>query len=695
MDPGKTTVENTSMKHLFVQFVSPGFLFALLAVSIPILIHLFHFRRFRRVFFPNVSFLQQLSDESKKQSRLKHLLVLLARILAITALVLAFSRPYIPVSDAIIGPDGNIVAVYVDNSFSMDAVGTAGRLIDQARTRALEIASVYQPGDRFLLLTNDFEGRHQRFVSREEFMAMTGEIGLSSRIRTLSEVMERKTALFSEEAPGTGSAYFISDFQKSTMSLDGARPDSSLATFLVPVQAQRYDNVFLDSCWFESPVRLAGQTVMMHARIRNDGSQALSGQPVRLFIDGVQRTLASYDIAAGGETDVELGWTIGPPGFYQGWVEIIDYPVSFDDRLYFSYEVRAETPVLSIEQSGESPYLRALFGRDTTFFYRSVPSFSVDFSAFRNFNLIVLNGLQQVSPAMAMGLGEYVNEGGSLLVFPGRDIDLDSYRQLFEPMELDIYSRLDTLPSRVSSINELHQLYRDVFEHLPENLNLPEVTSHYVIAGTVFSRGETLMQMQNGNPFFVHQPVGQGNVFLSAVPLSEDFSNFPRHTIFVPTLYNIALQSKALQPLYHTIGQNTPIRVREPLMRPDQVFRLRGEAMELIPEQRRTGNQFRLLVHDQLIEAGNYRLYAEDKPVKAVSFNYDRRESALEAYDRNELSAVLLDAGFPWIRIIDTTAMDFERAFQEYRSGRQLWRLFLFLALAFLLAEVLLLRFWK
>ena len=59
-----------------MQFVYPAFLFALLAVAIPVIIHLFHFRRFRRGYFSDVSFLRQLNDESKKQSSLKHLLVL-------------------------------------------------------------------------------------------------------------------------------------------------------------------------------------------------------------------------------------------------------------------------------------------------------------------------------------------------------------------------------------------------------------------------------------------------------------------------------------------------------------------------------------------------------------------------------------------------------------------------------------------
>ena len=683
------------MIHLFIQFVSPGFLLALLAISIPILIHLFHFRRFRRVFFPNISFLQQLSDESKKQSRIKHLLVLAARILAISALVLAFARPYIPVGGERISSDGNLVSIYIDNSFSMDAIGTSGRLLDQAKSRALEIASVYQATDRFLLLTNDFEGRHQRFVSREELESMVREVSISSRVRILTEVMERKSVLFSDEPSGSRSSYYISDFQKNTTSIEGADPDSLITTYFIPLFAQRSDNVYVDTCWFDSPVKLPGQTARMIASIRNDGDEALSGQPVRLYIDGVQRTLASYDLTGRGEAEVELNWTIGAPGFYHGWVEIIDYPVTFDDRLYFSYEVRSQTPVLSIDQSGENRFLRALYGQDSIFLFRATPSFSIDYSSFPMFNLIILNGLDQLPAGLIAELQEFVRHGGSLAVFPGPDIDLVSYQELSNVMELDVFNRLDTFNTRVSSVDELHPVYLDVFDDLPEQADLPTVLSHYRISGTTQSSARHLLLLQNGNPFFTHQPVGDGEVFLSAVPLDEHFSNFPRHTLFVPTMFNMAIQSQSLQPAYHTIGSDIPLQLRDASLRSGEVLKLRGEDMEMIPGQRRSGNRLQLLLHDQVTSAGNYLLYSGDDSLKALSFNYDRRESLMDAYDNASLSGLLMDSGLPWVHVLDAGTGDFERAFQEYRAGHQLWRLFLLLALAFLLAEVLLLRFWR
>jgi hypothetical protein len=678
-----------------MQFVYPGFLFALLAISVPIIIHLFHFRRFRKIYFPNVAFLQHLSDESKKQSRLKHLLVLLARILAITFLVLAFARPFIPVDDATISPEGNSVGVYIDNSFSMEALATTGRLLDQARERAREIAMLYQPTDRFLLLTNDFEGRHQRFMSQEEFLALVDEVQESPAVRTVAGVMERMGELFDGERAAARSAYVISDFQKSTAAIDAMEPDTTMSVFFIPLQAQQAGNVFIDTCWFDTPVKLLGQPVTLKVRIRNDNDHPLESQPVRLHIDGVQRAVASYDVAAQGQTEVELTWTVNTPGIQQGRVEIVDYPVTFDDQLFFSYRSTSEIPVLAINQTRESPFLRALFGRDTTFVFDNMPATSIDFSRFGQYNLIVLHHLSSISPGLARELQQFTEQGGSLVIFPGSGMDDNSYNNFLASMQMDAFAGTDTATTRVTGLNELHEVFSGVFETIPENIDLPVAAQYNVIRRQARSAGQYLLQLENGNHFFTAYPSGRGQTFLSAVPLDDAYSNLPRHPVFVPLMVNIALQSQAYLPLYHVLGGSEPVMLRGRAAGRDEVFRLSATGMEIIPEQRHAGNVTRLFFHDQLQEAGNYMLLQGNEAVRGLSFNYDRRESLLEAYSTQQLNDLILDHGLEQVRVIETGDATFAAALQDFRMGRQLWRHFLVLAIIFLLAEVALLRLWK
>jgi len=678
-----------------MNFVFPGFLFALFAISIPVIIHLFRFRRFRTVLFPNVAFLRQLSEASDKESRLKHLLILLARILAIAFLVMAFAKPYIPADGDDIDPAGNATGIYIDNSFSMDALSVRGTLLDEARESALEIASLYGPADRFLLLTNDFEGRHQRFVSREEFTDLVREIEPSARVRTIGEVLLRKEELFANAPFENRKAYLISDYQKSTSGLEELDPGLTLPTSLIPLPSQEEENLFIDSCWFETPVRLTGEPVTLHVRIRNDGNRNLESQPLRLFINGQQRSVVAFNVAAGGETEVQLSWSAGSEALQQGYVEIVDYPVTFDDRLYFTYTVSSEIPVLAIEGSGSNTYLRALYDRNELFRYRTMPAFSIDYSVFSDYPLILLNGLDRISSGLAMELQRFVDEGGHLAVFPGRQMDILSYETFLRSLDVDTYSRLDTTGIRVSMINEMHPLFDGVFEQLPENIDLPNVTSYYQIARTQRSTGMNLLQLQNGLPFFASYRSGNGRVYLSAVPLDGTFSNFQRHSVFVPVMANIALHSDGLQALYHVIGPEMSVMMSGRRGSSDDVFILKKEDFEVIPEQRRIGNQTQLLFHDQMEEAGNYSLYRGEERVAGLSFNYDRRESLLEAYSPREIQDLITDLQLENVSVVAAGDRPLDQVLTEMVLGRQLWRLFLILALAFLFFEVMLLRFWK
>ena len=80
-----------------MRFLYPNMLWGLLALLIPILIHLFNFRRHKLVYFSNTAVLRNIQQENAKTRKLKYLVTLLLRCLFIAALVLAFAFPYRPV----------------------------------------------------------------------------------------------------------------------------------------------------------------------------------------------------------------------------------------------------------------------------------------------------------------------------------------------------------------------------------------------------------------------------------------------------------------------------------------------------------------------------------------------------------------------------------------------------------------------
>jgi len=115
-----------------IQFVYPFFLWFLAALSIPIIIHLFNFRRFKKIEFTNVRFLKEIKEQTQSHSKLKHLLVLLMRLMALAFLILAFAQPFVPTKSTE-SSGQQIVSLYIDNSFSMNLSGKEGSSFRQGR----------------------------------------------------------------------------------------------------------------------------------------------------------------------------------------------------------------------------------------------------------------------------------------------------------------------------------------------------------------------------------------------------------------------------------------------------------------------------------------------------------------------------------------------------------------------------------
>jgi hypothetical protein len=693
----RTFARNQS-KGFFMEFVNPGFLYGLLAMSIPVIIHLFNFRRFKKVYFTNVAFIRELKQETQKQSKLKHLLILLMRMLAIAAIVMAFARPFIPVENAIINPDSqNIISLYIDNSFSMQAESDQGTLLDAARNKALEIASVYGSADRFQLLTNEFKGSGQRFLSRDEFLEALDEVKINPATRTLPEVIRRQDQVLATESRGNKTAYILSDFQKNMMQQPVPETDTLSRFFMVPFQAVNADNLYIDSCWFEAPVQQRNQSSNLHVRFRNSSTGDYERVPVKLMINDRQKALASLDIAAGQEQEVVLTFSSDQPGIHYGVISITDYPITFDDLLFFSFPVSEKVSILCIHGDGPNGYLNALFGSDTGFYYRTMPEQSLNYSELPEFNMIILNELQSISSGMRQELTRFVENGGSLVVLPGSGIDLTAYNDLLTALSAGRYGPVDTLDVNMNRINLDHPLYHGVFEEIPENINLPRVLEHYPIHLSSRQIHDKLLELENGDIFLNVQPYGQGRVYLFAVPIATRFSNFPRHALFVPTLYNMAISSVTAPPLYQTIGRDEMIRVNRLRLPGDEVLQIRARNGEFafIPEQRKVNAGMEIYPRGQIDDAGFYELVFDDQVFSGLAFNFDRLESEMRFAEPEDLQQYAEESGLPGLQILETGNQPFVQALTDLSRGKQLWRWFVFATLFFLLMETLLLRWWK
>ncbi len=674
-------------------FLYPAFLWALSALAIPVLIHLFQLRRFKRIDFPNVRFLAEVSQQTRARRKVLHWLVLLARMLAVAFLVLAFAQPYIPTPEAGNSPGERAVSLFIDDSFSMDGQNAQGRLLDQARGAAQETVMAHGATDRFQVISGRFEGRQQLLMSRDDAMEAASQVEVGPYVRPLSQaILRQREALAASEAPAKR-AFLFTDLQRSVTDVDQWTDHADVPTVVVPLRPGQSANLSIDSVWFATPVRRMGQSEALHVRIRNFGEQDLVNVPLRLSLGGQQRALATFSAQGMSTVDTVLRFTGGGSGHRFGEVVINDQPVTFDDRMHISYRVTDRLNVLLVsggDAAGDRA-LGAVFEGDSIHRYAAISYRAVDPSILARQDLVVLNALPEVASGLLDALATFVTEGGSLAVFPPADEDPAGHAELYARFRAAPPVRLDTGTVRVDRIDLEQPFYRDVFQTMPRNVDLPMARERWRLQPPPGS--DVLLRMQGGGAFLARIVEGRGAVYLAASPLSERAGNLTRHALFATSLLRMAELARPMGALYHTIGGEVLIPLEGvdlPGERPPTVHGADG--IVLTPEVRRSQGGTSLALHDIELPAGPYAVMVEGDTIALFSLNMSRLESDLGAMTPEELRAELDLRGLGTFSVLDAGTGDLSLRLTELGQGSKLWKWCLLLALLFLAAEVFLIR---
>lgn len=672
-----------------MHFIYPAFLFALLTLAIPVIIHLFNFRKFQKVNFSNVQFLKEIQEQQSSRRNLKERLILASRLLALTFLVLAFARPFIPGQNSGIAGRQNVVSVFVDNSYSMETLNREGSLLDDARQKAKEIASAYNINDRFQLLTQDFEGKHQRLLNRDEFNDAVDQVKISAQSRSLQQIVSRQQSLLLTQPGAAKSAYVISDLQKN-MAAKPLKTDSSIAYSLIQLRAGNLPNIAVDSVWLLSAVHRPGESEKLVVRLHNYADEKAEKIPLKVLINGAQKALGSYTVAARSVQNDTLSFMGLQAGWQQGEVQLQDNPITFDNKFYFSFNVAQQMPVLLIDAGTPDLYLKAVFAADPFFKTVHVPDGNVDYAALSAYPIIVISDVKAISTGLAQQLKTYVSKGGTLVVFPSTNADLANYRSFLQGMNAAYPEKLITQTNKVFGLNRQSPVFKGVFESFPQNPDLP-VAKKYFRLSAAHGVADNLMTLTGGETFWAGYNSGRGKVYVAAVPLDEEFSNLPRHALFVPILFRIALLSGHDLPLFYTLGQDETLEIPPVQIAEKQLLKLSRGDQSTIPDVRQQEGSTLLYVSDQLHEPGIYTLKKQDSTLATLAFNDNRSESDMSYLDAAALKQIMPKSS----ALITGGNASLKGIVAEANLGMQLWKLCIILALIFLAAEIVLIRYFK
>lgn len=667
-----------------MNFGTPGVLWALLALAIPIIIHLFYFRRYKKVYFSSVQFLKEATLEQKKTGRLRNLLILLARLLTFIFLILAFALPFLGNKKTGDSHSGHVV-IYLDNTLSMSRVSDNRNLLEQAKDIASTWVSKMDKEQKVLILTHDQE-MDKVFTLPSEALQVIESIDFSSSSMSMGDWLKSTSSMLQDMHVEQAQAIFLSDFQSYAWTDDLDSVFSQMV--LVPLVADA-ENISLDSIAPLNPVFHDGSANQLLAYITNHGETERVSQ-LHLSLDGELSTIQEISIPAH-ETVVDtLSFVIQGKPWVKGKVSLEDGVLEFDNALYFSVPAPKKKQVLLLEEVGATSAVYDVFRSDENFFVKRQSSHEqADLSTY---SLVVLNELNYISTDLEKALTEYVEEGGNLYVIPNLKKADIAYNSLLKSLALGQYGELKHQKVSVAEMNMSEPVVYTAFESIPKNVDLPRLKSFWTLTSSYQTPEFSILKLDHGRPFIQKYQLDKGLVYLQTSTLHSSDNDFTSKAIFAPLVYNFAVISQESSPLYYTMGTRQLITHLDVSTVSREPIKMRAGAYELIPATYPMGRKMGVEIPRNLNRDGFYDVLRAENHLATVAINHQRKESDMSFMTDKQLQEKY---GSESVKIQKAPEFLSKNSHSILQNHVRLWKVCVILSIIFLIIEIALIRLFN
>jgi hypothetical protein len=642
-----------------MQFKHPEILYFLFLLVIPILVHLFQLRRFKKEFFTNVRFLKELSIQTRKSSKIKKWLLLGTRLLLLTSIIIAFAQPFFKAKDA--KNSSNEMYIVLDNSFSMQAKGQQGELLKRAVQELLENMPENQT---FSLITNSQTFWNTDIKSIQKELQNLKYSALPFQLESaMAKIKSRKTVFNKDVVVITDAIDLVPKQLKSI--------DNAFNTYFIIPKAENKNNVSIDSVFIHQTLDDFYEVGLKISAF----SAEKKSIPVALYN---QKKLIAKSLTQFDNNEKTIYFTI-PKTDFHGYASITDNGLDYDNTLFFTISKLGKSNIISIGPMEKSNFLSRIYTNDE-FTYQNFDIKSLDYNSLDKQDAIVLNELDEIPQALQTTLKSFVNKGGNLILIPSAQnaiTNLNSFLMNFGNFQ---FKPLENNEKQITKINFNHPLFANVFEKKINNFQYPKTSKSFGIS----SKKAAVLTYEDQTPFLtsINNPISA--VYIFAAPINNEDSNFQKSPLIVPTFYKMAFSNRKNGVKALSIGNNNPFLVNVNLSK-DEILNVKNETETFIPIQQILNNKVKLTFNDYPEQAGNFGIYKQKTPIEDISFNYNRSESDLINVNRNQLS------DYKIINSIETVF----NTLQTDRYDSQIWKWFVIFALLFLVTEIAIIRFVK
>ncbi len=646
-------------------FLNMLMLLGLVAVAVPVLIHLFHRQRVSTVDFSSVIFIRNHHLQRSRALRLRELLLLILRTLIILFLVLAFSRPVIEgVAGSVLGSglkQRTVFAIVLDNSYSMSAGSHGDTPFTAAMSEADRIIDSMRDGDEGLLILSAAPPEVLPAVPTtrmETLRNLLADVEVSKRSGDIAGALN----LAREKLAGIVSAnkrvYLLSDLQRSDWQAvevyTAADPlEPSLQLHLYPFETTGVDNASIDYVSVSEGLLIHNQPEQFVATYTNRSSAAINGRAVSLIINGEKRDSRQVSADPGETGTVQFNVLIDEPGRYSGYVEWDEDDITADNRRYFTLAIPEAIGVTAIGQA-ESGYfieqvLKPSGGLVTPVELRAASADVLNSDLYES-SLLIVDGGVALTPARLSSLERYISSGGGVLMFLGSGLDTAGYGNSFfkNVFGCSIVGRRGT-PGQKQTFLRLDQVDHEhpVFHFAGRSTDaLSTGAARFYASYTVDVelRAQVIARFSDGTPAILEGRFGSGRALLFATDLNTGWSDLALRSMFVPFMHrSVRYLHPSVAVAEGSYIAGNPVVQPLVLTATDNNVNLEYPSGRLETVNTRVGRHGITVEVPDTKQPGVYLLRDDEVVVRAFAVNPDTRESDLERLSLDQAAGLVGD----------------------------------------------------
>jgi hypothetical protein len=664
-----------------MHFVYPGFLAALAVILIPVLVHLFYFRRYKTIRFSSLRFLRTIETERKNQNKLKHFLLLCSRILAFVFLVLAFSIPSCnPVSTSGVGKTN--IRLFIDNSYSMQNKGAPGLLFETAKQKARELVKSAASQSSFSIWSHG--NYDQQLCTAQEAISKIDKLEISPLSESAADIWSKFRYVQKQGAIGTDVLCIVSDFQNAlTRALPSAENKKSKAVG-IQLGYSDFSNISVDTAWLSNPFAGPGETNKLWFKLTNYSNESIEGLNTKLSLENKVLGLTRVNLLPNEAALAAVDFTMPASGSGLARLEIDDAANAFDNVLYVTLRTQKQIAVMV---RGSNTYLNSAL-RTNTFF--NVQPWDVRALSFPRIGAVYVQSEVGLSQEEAGKLTSYAIQGGTVIFIPRVSAGKLQFKPLITLSGFPEFEEIKEKGAKVRKEGLSHPFYSRVFSAIPKSIEMPEVNSYFSTRGNT-GNGEAILSLENGDPWLLKFKEGKGAIFLFTSAFELENGNVVRSVLFFPTVINCAVQKEVGGQLFGYAASQSGLLLQTEFKNMDGDVMVSRDGKAWTAEIQNGAEGRELYIQKEMHEAGFYKLYSKSNPkdVEYIALNTSRFESNPAKSAASELEKLSKNTGLQWLSPNQTSSVS-----GNLSDNSSLWRLFIWLAATFFAVEVLIIAFW-